>query len=138
MFRHTEDGTFAPVAPIRNTGGAMVEKCCHFFDLMRLIVRDEAMRVFCSGNADVNYPDECYDGVTPDIIDDSFTTIDYARGVRAMLDLCMFTEGSEEQEVLVATGDVAKLEVSVPRGVITHSRGWRVGTLRNSCARWSR
>ena len=22
----------------RNTGGTMVEKCCHFFDLMRLIV----------------------------------------------------------------------------------------------------
>ena len=22
----------------RNTGGTMVEKCCHFFDLMRLII----------------------------------------------------------------------------------------------------
>jgi hypothetical protein len=28
-----------------NTGGTMVEKCCHFFDLMRLITRSEAVRV---------------------------------------------------------------------------------------------
>ena len=33
----------------RNTGGTMVEKCCHFFDLMRLIVRAEPVSVFCSG-----------------------------------------------------------------------------------------
>ena len=26
----------------RNTGGTMVEKCCHFFDLMRLITRSDA------------------------------------------------------------------------------------------------
>ena len=29
-----------------NTGGTMVEKCCHFFDLMRLIVQSEPVRVF--------------------------------------------------------------------------------------------
>ena len=32
-----------------NTGGTMVEKCCHFFDLMRLITKSEAVRVYCSG-----------------------------------------------------------------------------------------
>jgi myo-inositol 2-dehydrogenase/D-chiro-inositol 1-dehydrogenase len=39
----------------RNTGGTMVEKCCHFFDLMRHIVRSEAVRVYCSGAMDVNH-----------------------------------------------------------------------------------
>ncbi len=34
------------------TGGTMVEKCCHFFDLMRLVVADEPVRVYCSGAAD--------------------------------------------------------------------------------------
>ena len=29
----------------RNTGGTLVEKCCHFFDLMRLILQDEPVRV---------------------------------------------------------------------------------------------
>ncbi len=105
----------------RNTGGTMVEKCCHFFDLMRLVMRDEPVRVYCSGAADVNHRDERYGGAVPDIIDNSFTIVDFAGGGRAMLDLCMFAEGSAEQEVLVAIGDTAKLEVGIPSGVITHS-----------------
>jgi predicted dehydrogenase len=105
----------------RNTGGTMVEKCCHFFDLMRLIVRSEPMRVFCSGAADVNHRDERYDDRIPDIIDNSFTIVDFESGARAMLDLCMFAEGAEEQEQLVAIGDAAKLEVGIPSGVVTHS-----------------
>jgi len=31
------------------TGGTMVEKCCHFFDLMRLILQDEPVRTPMSG-----------------------------------------------------------------------------------------
>jgi myo-inositol 2-dehydrogenase/D-chiro-inositol 1-dehydrogenase len=31
------------------TGGTLVEKCCHFFDLMRLIARAEPVRVYASG-----------------------------------------------------------------------------------------
>ena len=105
----------------RKTGGTMVEKCCHFFDLMRVIVGDEPVRVFCSGGMDVNHRDERYDGAVPDIIDNSYTTIEFANGTRAMLDLCMFAEGSEEQEVLVAIGDTGKLEVGIPSGLITYS-----------------
>ena len=105
----------------RNTGGTMVEKCCHFFDLMRRVVGSEPVRVFCSGGADVNHRDERYDGQVPDIIDNSFTIVEFDCGVRAMLDLCMFAEGAEEQEQLVAIGDAAKLEVGIPSGVITHS-----------------
>jgi myo-inositol 2-dehydrogenase/D-chiro-inositol 1-dehydrogenase len=44
------------------TGGTLVEKCCHFFDLMRLIAKAEPVRVYASGNADVNFRDEDYDG----------------------------------------------------------------------------
>ncbi len=105
----------------RNTGGTMVEKCCHFFDLMRHIVHAEPVRVFCSGAADVNHLDERYGGETPDIIDNSFTVVDFDNGVRVMLDLCMFAEGSEEQEQLIAIGDTAKLEVGIPSGNLTFS-----------------
>jgi predicted dehydrogenase len=105
----------------RNTGGTMVEKCCHFFDLMRLIVGAEPLRVHCSGAADVNHRDERYDGAVPDIMDNSFTTVDFDGGVRAMLDLCMFAEGAEEQEEIAAIGDAAKLEVGIPSGALTHS-----------------
>jgi myo-inositol 2-dehydrogenase / D-chiro-inositol 1-dehydrogenase len=105
----------------RNTGGTMVEKCCHFFDLMRLIVRAEPVRVFCSGGVDVNHLDERYGGEAPDIIDNSYTVVDFDNGVRAMLELCMFAEGSEEQEAICAVGDAAKLEVSIPSGDLVRS-----------------
>ena len=48
----------------RNTGGTLVEKCCHFFDLMRLIVGARALRVYASGGQDVNHLDERYDGAS--------------------------------------------------------------------------
>ncbi len=105
----------------RNTGGTMVEKCCHFFDLMRLITGREAVSVFCSGAMDVNHLDERYGGERPDIIDNSYTIVDFEGGVRAMLDLCMFAEGEEQQEAVAAVGDKAKLEVTVPSGDIVFS-----------------
>lgn len=104
-----------------NTGGTMVEKCCHFFDLMRLIVRSEAVRVYCSGAMDVNHVDERYEGRAPDIIDNSYTTVDFANGVRALLDLCMFADGAEQQEDITAVGDKARLDVSIPSGQVVYS-----------------
>ncbi len=104
-----------------NTGGTMVEKCCHFFDLMRLIVGSEAVRVYCSGAMDVNHLDERYDGRTPDIIDNSYTTVDFANGVRAMLDLSMFAEGAENQEEITAVGDKARLDCLIPTGDLVFS-----------------
>lgn len=105
----------------RNTGGTMVEKCCHFFDLMRLIVQSEAVRVYCSGAMDVNHQDERYAGEKPDIIDNSYTVVDFANGVRAMLDLCMFADGAENQEEITAVGDKARLDVLIPEGNLVFS-----------------
>jgi myo-inositol 2-dehydrogenase / D-chiro-inositol 1-dehydrogenase len=104
-----------------NTGGTMVEKCCHFWDLMRLIVKSEAVRVYCSGAMDVNHLDERYDGRTPDIIDNSYTTVDFANGVRAMLDLSMFADGAEDQEEIVAVGSEARLDCLIPTGDLVYS-----------------
>ena len=105
----------------RNTGGTMVEKCCHFFDLMRLITRSEAVRVYCSGAMDVNHVDESYAGERPDIIDNSYTVVDFASGARAMLDLSMFADGAENQEEITAVGDDARLDVLIPEGAIVRS-----------------
>lgn len=98
----------------RNTGGTLVEKCCHFFDLMRHILRDEPVRVFASGGQNVNHLDELYDGEVPDIIDNAFVLVDFAGGARACLDLCMFAEGSGDQEEICAVGPKGKLEVKLP------------------------
>jgi myo-inositol 2-dehydrogenase / D-chiro-inositol 1-dehydrogenase len=105
------------------TGGTMVEKCCHFFDLMRLVVNDEPVRVYCSGAASVNHRDERYAGRRPDIVDNAFTIVDFKRGARAALDLCMFAEGAYFQEEIAATGDKARVEAFVP-GV---TRFWQDG-----------
>lgn len=104
-----------------NTGGTMVEKCCHFFDLMRTIIQSEPTRIYCSGNMDVNHQDERYDGQKPDILDNSFTVVDFANGTRAMLDLCMFADGAEHQEEISATGDKARLDVLIPPGELIFS-----------------
>jgi len=105
----------------RNTGGTMVEKCCHFFDLMRHITRAEPVRVFCSGAMDVHPLGETYAGKQPDIIDNSYTIVDFDNGVRAMLDLSMFADGAENQEEIVAVGDAARLDVLIPEGAIVFS-----------------
>ena len=118
-----------------NTGGTLVEKCCHFFDLMNLLVSARPVRVFASGAQDVNHLDERYDGRTPDILDNAYVIVDYDNGARAMLDLCMFAEaGSNEQEI-AAVGDLGKIEAAVPGDghVVVGTRATR-GVRRIACA----
>ncbi|MCA0928476.1 Gfo/Idh/MocA family protein [Ruegeria profundi] len=98
----------------RNTGGTFVEKCCHFFDLMRLILGSDPVRITASGGQAVNHLDEAYDGETPDILDHGYVIVDFASGGRAMLELCMFAEGSRYQEEISAVGPDAKIEALVP------------------------
>ena len=98
----------------RNTGGTFVEKCCHFFDLMRLILKSDPVRVTASAGQAVNHLDERYGGETPDILDHGYVLIDFASGARAMLELCMFAEGSRYQEELCAVGGNGKIECLVP------------------------
>ncbi len=98
----------------RFSGGTMVEKCCHFFDLMRLILKAEPVRVMASAGQAVNHLDERYGGETPDIWDSGYVIVDFDSGARAMLELCMFAEGSRYQEELSAVGPVGKIECFVP------------------------
>ena len=98
----------------KNTGGTLVEKCCHFFDLMRLIVKSKPISVYASGAQDVNHLDEEYDGKKPDIIDNAYVIVNFENGARSLLELCMFAENSNMQEELVATGNKGKIETSVP------------------------
>ncbi len=97
-----------------NSGGTLVEKCCHFFDLMNLITQSQATKVFASGGIEVNHLDEIYSGKKPDIIDQAFVIVEFANGMRATLDLCMFAEGSLFQEEIAAVGSAGKLECKIP------------------------
>ena len=97
-----------------NTGGTLVEKCCHFFDLMRLIAGVNPVRIMASGGQAVNHLDERYDGQPSDIWDNAYVIVDFENGLRAMLELCMFADGSRYQEELSAVGPTGKLECLVP------------------------
>lgn len=99
-----------------NTGGTLVEKCCHFFDLFnRILAPARPATVYASGGQSVNHLDE--EGC--DILDNAFVTITYCdvqgRTVsRACLDLCMFAEASHSQEEVSVVGDGGKLEAFLP------------------------
>jgi len=98
----------------RYSGGTFVEKCCHFFDLMRLIMKCEPVRVMASAGQDANHMDESYNGETPDILDNGYVIVDFENGARAMLELCMFAEGARYQEEVSAVGPKGKIEAFVP------------------------
>jgi len=98
----------------KRTGGTLTEKCCHFWDLMRLTLKSDPIRVYASAAMDVNHVDERYDGQVPDIIDNAFVTVDFENGSRAMLDLCMFSEGSYWQEHISVTGPRARVDAYIP------------------------
>lgn len=106
----------------RNTGGTLVEKCCHFFDLMHLAAGAPPVRVMASGGQDVNHLDETYEiegrVEVPDILDNAFVIVEFANGVRGALDLCMFAEGGRYEQEITITGDLAKLEATVPGDVV--------------------
>lgn len=103
-----------------NTGGTLVEKCCHFFDLMNLTIGARPVRVMASGGQDANHLDEVYETSggpkRADILDNAYVIVEYSNGVRAMLDLCMFAEGGPNEQELVGTGTLGKVEAFIPSG----------------------
>lgn len=105
-----------------NTGGTLVEKCCHFFDLMNLLLDERPSRVLASGAQDVNHIDETYEGRPSDILDNAYVIVDYPSGARAMLDLCMFAEATHNQEEISVVGDEGKAEALIPEGVFRLGR----------------
>lgn len=97
-----------------NTGGTLVEKCCHYFNLMDHILKEQPLRVFASGGQRVNHLDEQYNGKTPDILDSAFVVVEYPSGARASLDLCMFAENSVDNEHITVVGSQGKIESLIP------------------------
>jgi myo-inositol 2-dehydrogenase / D-chiro-inositol 1-dehydrogenase len=100
----------------RNSGGTLVEKSCHHFDLMRHVLQAEPTHVYATGGTDVNHLDEEYGGEHPDIMDNAFVTVEFNNGTRAMHDLCMFAEASRNSQELCATGSEGKVECLMPQG----------------------
>ena len=82
------------------SGGTLVEKCCHYFDLFNLFAESKAVKVFATGSAAVNYADFEKDGKKSDIIDTAAVIVEYENGVIANFNLCMYAPMFREQIVL--------------------------------------
>ncbi len=105
-----------------NTGGTLVEKCCHFFDLMNMVMGADPTRVMASGGQNVNHLDEVYDGRVPDLLDNAYVIIDYPNGRRALLALCMFAEATHNQEEMCVVGPLGKVEALLPTSIFKSGR----------------
>ena len=81
----------------------------------------QTSRVMASGGQDVNHLDEEYeiDGriERPDILDNAFVIVEYERGARAMLDLCMFAEASRNEQEISVVGHLGKVEALISEGI---------------------
>jgi myo-inositol 2-dehydrogenase/D-chiro-inositol 1-dehydrogenase len=74
------------------SGGTLVEKCCHYFDLMNRIAGAPPARVFASGGRAVNFANFEYEGKPSDIDDHALVVVDYENGVKAQFALNMFSK----------------------------------------------
>ncbi|MCX6028702.1 MAG: Gfo/Idh/MocA family oxidoreductase [Chloroflexi bacterium] len=90
------------------SGGTLVEKCCHYFDLMNLFAGARPVSVYAVGSRAVNFLDFEYAGEKSDILDNAFVIVTYENGVRASFNLCMFSPMFYEE--LVLCGDEGRLK----------------------------
>jgi myo-inositol 2-dehydrogenase / D-chiro-inositol 1-dehydrogenase len=86
------------------SGGTLVEKCCHYFDLMNLFAGARPQSVFATGSMAVNFREFEYDGEKSDIVDNAFVSVIYANDVRASFNLCMFAPMTYEELILCGDG----------------------------------
>jgi predicted dehydrogenase len=92
----------------RYSGGTLVEKCCHYFDLLNLFAQSRPHSVFATGSMSVNFLEFEYEGEKSDILDNAFVTVIYENGVRASFSLCMFAPMFYEE--LILCGDEGRLK----------------------------
>lgn len=89
------------------SGGTLVEKCCHYFDLINLLAESRPATVYASGGQAVNFLDFEKDGRRSDIADHAFVVVNYANGIKANFTLNMFCPDFYEEMVIV--GEHARL-----------------------------
>ena len=132
---------------IDKSGDTLVEKCCHFFDLFRLISQNEMQScntVVHRGLNNYGYehrndnPIPIIDGAyvllqfqenlnEEDNVDDEeskenskFKEHKWSSAPLGCLELCMFSEGSRHQEEIVVTGLNGRVEAYLPENKVFH------------------
>ena len=89
------------------SGGTLLEKDCHHFDLFNHFSGSRPLRVAAFGGVDRVYGKEHFGGVEPDVLDNAQVLVEYEDGAVACLMLNMFshrTDRSGEMGVIGRTG----------------------------------
>ncbi|MGE4276533.1 MAG: Gfo/Idh/MocA family protein [Lawsonibacter sp.] len=89
------------------SGGTLVEKCCHYFDLFNLFAQSKPKYVYAVGGQDVNFLDFKYNGQKSDILDNAIVIVVYENGVKCNFNLCMFAPMFYEE--LTICGDEGRI-----------------------------
>ncbi|XOV84581.1 MAG: Gfo/Idh/MocA family protein [bacterium] len=92
------------------SGGTLIEKCCHYFDLMNLFAGARPEQVFATGSQAVNFKAFNYANQQANALDQANVIVNYDNGVSGSFSLCMFVPGTSEE--LVVCGDRGRLHVS--------------------------
>ena len=94
----------------RLSGGTLIEKCCHYFDLMNLFAGARPDQVYATGRQSVNFKEFNYANEQADALDQANVIVEYSNGVSGSFSLCMFVPGTSEE--LVVCGDRGRLRAS--------------------------
>ena len=82
------------------SGGTLVEKCCHYFDLLNRIAGSLPARVYASGGRAVNFLDFEREGKRSDIDDHAMVIVEYENGIRGQFTLNMFARELYEELIV--------------------------------------
>lgn len=102
------------------SGGTLVEKCCHYFDLLNLFAQSKPVSLFATGSRAVNFLEFQYNEEKCDIIDNAMVTVIYKNGIRASFNLCMFAPMLYEEIILC--GDEGRLKAFENRDFLPEPR----------------
>jgi predicted dehydrogenase len=86
------------------SGGTLLEKNCHDFDILGWVIGGKPIRVTAAGGNSV-YRDR-------ETLDHASVTVDYENGVQLALGVCMFSKVQRDQTTLVGTEGI----IEFPRG----------------------
>ena len=92
------------------SGGTLVEKCCHYFDLINLFAMAEPRSIYALGGQAVNFRDFKRGTRRSDIDDHVMVIIDYKNDIKASFTLNMFSPHFYEE--LVLCGDQGRLSAN--------------------------
>ena len=94
-FRNPFPSTMRWAFDKHRSGGALVEKSCHHFDVFTWLLRARPVRVFASGGQAVHK--EIF-GVVSSVVDHAWVVVEHEGGAKAMLGLSFFAGQSHARE----------------------------------------